>query len=52
VRLSGKPPLAITNRGGARTADLLDLAREIRDAVSARFGVTLEPEPRLVGVTL
>ena len=52
VRLSAKHPLALTNRGDARTADLLVLAREVRDAVVARFGVTLEPEPVLVGVTL
>ena len=52
VRLSDKHPLALTNRGGARTADLLALAREVRDGVRARFGVALEPEPVLVGVTL
>jgi UDP-N-acetylmuramate dehydrogenase len=52
VRLSTKHPLALTNRGEARTTDLLALAREVRDAVRTRFGVTLEPEPLLVGVTL
>ena len=52
VRLSEKHPLALTNRGGATTADLLALAREVRDAVRDRFGVTLEPEPVLVGVSL
>ena len=50
VALSGKHTLALTNRGGATTADLLALAREIRAGVLDRFGVTLHPEPRLVGV--
>ncbi len=52
VAVSGKHTLAITNRGGGTTTELLALAREIRDGVRDRFGVTLRPEPRLVGVTL
>jgi UDP-N-acetylmuramate dehydrogenase len=52
VRLSSKHTLALTNRGDARTADLLELARTVRDGVRARFGVTLEPEPVLVGCSL
>jgi UDP-N-acetylmuramate dehydrogenase len=52
VRLSGKHTLALTHRGGGSTAELVALARELRDGVAARFGVTLRPEPRLVGVTL
>jgi UDP-N-acetylmuramate dehydrogenase len=47
--LSTKHTLALTNRGSATTADLLRLAAEVRDAVAARFGVTLVPEPILVG---
>ena len=47
--LSTKHTLALTNRGGATTADLLRLAGEVRDGVAARFGVTLVPEPILVG---
>ena len=50
--MSGKHTLALTNRGGATTEDLLALAREIRDGVRDRFGVTLVNEPVLVGVTL
>jgi UDP-N-acetylmuramate dehydrogenase len=50
--LSGKHTLALTNRGSARTADLLALAREVRDGVRTRFGVLLQPEPRLVGTSL
>jgi UDP-N-acetylmuramate dehydrogenase len=50
--VSSKHTLALTNRGGATTADLLALAREIRSGVRDRFGVTLENEPDLVGVEL
>jgi UDP-N-acetylmuramate dehydrogenase len=49
ARLSTKHTLALTNRGGATTADLLGLAREIREGVERRFGVTLVNEPVLVG---
>jgi UDP-N-acetylmuramate dehydrogenase len=52
VRLSTKHTLALTNRGEATTADLLALAREIRDGVQARFGVVLVPEPVLVNCSL
>jgi UDP-N-acetylmuramate dehydrogenase len=52
VALSTKHALAVTNRGGATTSELLDLARELRDGVRARFGITLEPEPTLIGCSL
>lgn len=52
VAISGKHSLALTHRGGGTTAALLALAREIRDGVRDRFGVTLHPEPVLVGCTL
>jgi len=52
VSLSTKHTLALTNRGGAATADLLALAREIRDGVRARFGIELVNEPVMVGVSL
>jgi UDP-N-acetylmuramate dehydrogenase len=52
VRISGKHTLALTNPGGARTEDLLALAREVRDGVRAAFGVTLVNEPVFVGVRL
>lgn len=52
VALSGKHTLALTNRGAARTADLLALAAEVRDGVLAAFGVRLHPEPVLVNCTL
>jgi len=46
--LSSKHALAITNRGSASTADILALARTVRDGVRHHFSVTLEPEPTLV----
>ncbi len=52
VSVSTKHTLALTNRGGATTADLLDLAREIRAGVKAKYGVVLRPEAQLVGVEL
>lgn len=52
VRVSGKHTLALTHRGGGSTAELVALAREIRDGVRDRFGVELRAEPRLVGVAL
>jgi UDP-N-acetylmuramate dehydrogenase len=52
VAISGKHTLALTNRGQGSTAALLDLAREIRDGVHERFGVTLHPEPVLVNCAL
>ena len=52
VTLSNKHTLAITNRGGATAAQVVALAREVRDGVEARFGIRLVPEPVLVGVSL
>lgn len=52
ARVSSKHTLALINAGGATTADLLALAREIRDGVRTAFAVTLNPEPTLIGVTL
>ena len=52
ARLSDKHVLALTNRGNARAADLLALAREVRAGVAGRFGIDLVPEPVLVGCEL
>lgn len=52
VSLSTKHTLALTNRGGASTAELLALAREVRDGVADRFGVVLRPEPLLINCAL
>ena len=50
--LSGKHTLALTNRGAARTDDLLALAAEVQRGVYDRFGVWLVNEPVLVGCDL
>ncbi len=52
ARISTKHTLALTNRGGATTGELLALAREVRDGVRAAFGVTLVNEPVTVGTAL
>jgi UDP-N-acetylmuramate dehydrogenase len=52
AHVSAKHTLALVNAGSATTADLLALAREIVSGVRTRFGVTLTPEPILIGVTL
>ena len=52
VSLSTKHTLALTNRGSATTDDLLALARELRDGVREKFGITLVNEPVLVGCEL
>ena len=51
-RLSTKHALALTNRGDASAADVIALARIIRDGVRDVFGITLTPEPVLVGCSL
>lgn len=50
--LSTKHTLALTNRGSATTADVVELAQAIRAGVRERFGVTLVPEPTLIGCNL
>ena len=52
VGISTKHTLALVNRGAATTAELLGLARELRDGVRERFGLELQVEPTLVGVEL
>jgi UDP-N-acetylmuramate dehydrogenase len=52
VGVSTKHTLALTNRGGGTTAELLDLARDIRDGVRKAFEVELSPEAVLVNCHL
>ena len=49
VSVSTKHTLALTNRGGATTAELLKLAAEIRTGVEQRFKIRLRPEAHLRG---
>jgi UDP-N-acetylmuramate dehydrogenase len=51
IGISSKHTLALVNRGGGTTAELLALAREIAAGVYERFGIDLHPEPVLVGVS-
>jgi UDP-N-acetylmuramate dehydrogenase len=41
--------LVLVNHGAASGAQLLALARRIAGSVQERFGVALEPEPRIIG---
>jgi len=41
--------LVLVNHGNATGAELLDLARRISASVLEKFGVPIEPEPRLLG---
>jgi UDP-N-acetylmuramate dehydrogenase len=52
ARISTKHTLALTNRGGATTEDLLALAREVVTGVREAFGITLVNEPVMIGVDL
>jgi UDP-N-acetylmuramate dehydrogenase len=45
VAVSSKHTLALTNRGTGTTAELLALAREIRDGVAKIFDITSTPNP-------
>src|SRR5699024_2876897 len=50
--LSTKHTLALTNRGSATTQDMVRIASLVRDGVVKKWGITLVPEPVLVGVQL
>jgi UDP-N-acetylmuramate dehydrogenase len=52
ARLSTKHALALTNRGGATTEDVIALARTVREGVRTTFGIDLTPEPILIGAAL
>ena len=50
--ISTKHTLALTNRGSASAADVVELARFVQQRVLAEFGVLLRPEPVLLGLDL
>ena len=52
ARISTKHVLALTNSGNATASDIAALAREAKEKVLVKFGITLVPEVNLVGVTL
>ena len=50
--LSTLHTLALTNRGNACATDILELAQTVKNGVQTAFGITLEPESILVGLSL
>jgi UDP-N-acetylmuramate dehydrogenase len=50
--ISRKHTLAIVNRGGATASEVTQLANYVQTRVLSEFGVMLQPEPVLVGVSL
>lgn len=49
VGISTKHSLGIVNRGGATAGELVAFALEVKTRVRETFGVTLHPEPRMLG---
>lgn len=47
--ISAQHALVLVNHGNASGQALLALARAVADSVERRFGIRLEPEPRIVG---
>jgi UDP-N-acetylmuramate dehydrogenase len=52
VGISENHTLALVNFGGGTAEELISLAKTIRLRVSQKFGILLEAEPTLIGVTL
>ncbi|MGO4689871.1 UDP-N-acetylmuramate dehydrogenase [Glaciibacter sp. 2TAF33] len=50
--ISSKHTLALTNTGGATADEIAQLARFVQGRVAAEFGIILQPEPVLIGVTV
>jgi UDP-N-acetylmuramate dehydrogenase len=50
--ISSKHTLSIINRGTATAHDIVQLANYVQTRVMSEFGVLLQPEPVLVGVSL
>ena len=44
-----KQALVLVNRGGASGREIWELAQEVQERVRERFGVCIEPEPRIIG---
>lgn len=50
--ISSHHVLALINEASATSQEICELAQIARDAVKKRFGITLEPEVRLIGLSL
>ena len=49
--IAAQHALVLVNHGHASGAELVALARRVAESVQLRFGVQLEPEPRIVGAS-
>jgi UDP-N-acetylmuramate dehydrogenase len=47
--ISAQHALVLVNHGNASGAQLLQLARRVANSVEVKFGIVLEPEPRIIG---
>lgn len=52
ARVSTKHVLALTNAGNATATDIAELAKSAQKSVFNKFGITLESEVNLIGITL
>jgi len=52
ARVSTKHVLALTNAGNATATDIAELAKSAQKSVFEKFGITLEAEVNLIGLTL
>ena len=52
ARVSTKHVLALTNAGNATAKEIAELAKSAQKSVFEKFGITLEAEVNLVGITL
>ena len=50
--ISTKHVLALTNASGAKSSDVLTLARRCQRGVREKFGITLEPEVRFINCSI
>lgn len=47
--VSSQHALVLVNHGNASGRQIFELARQVQQRVFARFGIALEPEPRIIG---
>ena len=52
ARVSTKHVLALTNSGNATASEIAEPAKTAKQAVQQKFGITLEAEVNLIGITL
>jgi UDP-N-acetylmuramate dehydrogenase len=52
AQISPKHVLALSNSGDATAKDLIELAKSAQEKVKAKFGIVLQSEVQLVGLSL